>query len=182
MLDPQFQEKEDVTVKYPVGALHHDIVTALAELQSQKKLTDSEITNIKVRLETDTHNTHEQLKNLEKSVSQIRDMARDAYVIGVGVDGKNGLRGSLESLARDVTRITEDFEFLRQTAHSYVEIRSFLLRLFVASAATILLQFGGAIWYASSQYSRQESLRNDMNRVISYIDKRSEESSRQALK
>ena len=96
----------------------------------------------------------------------------------VCVDGKNGLRGSLESLVTHVTAISKDFEFLRQAAHSYNETKTLLFRVFATSAIAILIQFGGAVWCVASLHAKQESIREDLNRVLMHIDRKHEEVSK----
>jgi hypothetical protein len=98
-------------------------------------------------------------------------MARDAKHISIGVDGKNGLRGSLELLVKDMSGMTEDLEFLRQSAHSYNETKAVLLKLFATSAMAILIQFAAAVWCVSAINARQDSIRQDVNRVLTLIDK-----------
>jgi hypothetical protein len=38
-----------------------------------------------------------------------------------------------------------------------------------------LAQFAAAIWYFSAQHAQQEALRQDLNKVLSYIDKQQQE-------
>jgi len=148
-----------------------ELFESVNDLQSDKKVTVAELESIKIRLESNALTVQEQLRALERSVLDIRDMARDAKHISVGVDGQNGLRGSIANLTRDVNSMTQDFNFLRQTAHNYTETKNLLMRLFVTSAVAVVVQFGGAVWFVSSLHSKQESIREDLNRVIRYIDK-----------
>jgi hypothetical protein len=147
------------------------ISLAVAELESQKRLTDAEITNIKIRLESYISTTQEQFRTLGATVTEIRDMARDNKHITIGVDGNNGLKGTLEILVRDVTAMIKEFEFLRQTAHSYVEMKTWLIRLLITSVAAIIFQFGSAFWTMNMQTTRQDSLREEMTKVTAYINK-----------
>ena len=148
-----------------------NLTALVAELQSDRKVTVSELDSIKIRVESNAITVQEQLRALERSVLEIRDMARDAKHISVGVDGQNGLRGSIANLTRDVNTMTQDFNFLRQTAQNYNETKNLLLRLFMTSAVAVIVQFGGAVWFVSSLHSKQESIREDLNRVIQHIDK-----------
>jgi hypothetical protein len=154
---------------------------SLIELQGDKKVIVSELDSMKIRVESNALTVQEQLRALERSVLEIRDMARDAKHISVGVDGQNGLRGSIANLTRDVTSMTQDFNFLRQTAHNYNETKNLLLRLFVTSAVAVIIQFGGAVWFVSSLHSKQESIREDLNRVIRHIDKTYDEQGKTRL-
>ena len=151
------------------------IMAALSDLQSHKKVTDAEISNVKIRIDSLSSTVKEQVSNLERAVLEARDKARDAMHVSVGVDGKNGLRGSMETMLRELTSMSEDFTVLRQTAQNYTETKDFLLRLFVSSAVAMFIQFGGAIWFLSSMHNKQENMREDLNRVITYIDKKSDE-------
>lgn len=156
----------------------HELVESVNNLQSDKKVTIAELDSIKIRVEANAVTVQEQLRALERSVLEIRDMARDAKHISVGVDGQNGLRGSIANLTRDVNSMTQDFNFLRQTANNYTETKNLLLRLFVTSAVAVIIQFGGAVWFVSSLHSKQESIREDLNRVIRHIDKINDDQSK----
>lgn len=117
------------------------------------------------------HQTTEQIKALEKSVEEIKDIAVRALHVSIGVDGKNGLRGSLENIVRTMGDMTKDFEFLRSSAHSYLETKNLLLKLFAVSAAAVIFQLCGIVWYFASQHSRQEIMREDLNKVIIHVEK-----------
>jgi hypothetical protein len=145
------------------------------ELEMQQKYMDNEISTIKNKLETWNYQTGENFKALEKSVAEIKDMATRALHVSIGVDGRNGLRGSLETIIKDMNGMSKDFEFLRSSAHSYVETRSLLLKLFAVSAAAVVVQLCGIVWYFGSQHSRQEVMREDLNKVIGYIEKMKED-------
>ena len=153
----------------------HELFESVSNLESDRKVTIAELDSIKIKIESNALTVQEQLRGLERSVLDIRDMARDAKHISVGVDGQNGLRGSIASLTRDVNSMTQDFNFLRQTANNYTETNNLLLRLFVTSAVAVIIQFGGAVWFVSSLHSKQESIREDLNRVIRHIDKVNDE-------
>jgi len=155
-----------------------ELFESVTELESNRKVTVAELDSMKIKLESNALTVQEQLRGLERSVLDIRDMARDAKHISVGVDGQNGLRGSIATLTKDVNSMTQDFNFLRQTANNYTETKNLLLRLFVTSAVAVIVQFGGAVWFVSSLHSKQESIREDLNRVIRHIDKINEEQSK----
>lgn len=146
-------------------------VAAIVQLQNQKAGISAEIDNVKQKLITFTADTNQNMKTLEESIQEIRDMARDVMHISVGVDGRNGLRGSMHTLTEQVHVLVKEFNFLRQTADSYMEMRSFVLKFFATAAFGLFLQFAGAIWYFSGQHQQQQALRNDLNKVLSYIDK-----------
>lgn len=156
------------------SSFQHDVITFITELQGQQKFTDSELNKVKSSLEESTTNTQEQLKSLEKNVADIRDMARDAKHISIGVDGRNGLRGTLDHLAKDVGKLKEDVEFVKEAAHSYNGMKVFFSRLLIASFATVMLQLAAAVWYISAQNAKQEALRSDVNRILSHIDKQAD--------
>jgi hypothetical protein len=162
----------DSSQDYSQEQTNLNIMATLSDIQSHKKLTDAELSNLKLRIESFASTVKEQIGNLEKNVLEVRDKARDAMHISVGVDGKNGLRGSMETMLREVTSMSEDFAVLRQTAQNYNETKDFLLRLFVSSAVAMFIQFGGAIWFLSSMHNKQENMREDLNKVISYVDKK----------
>lgn len=151
------------------------ISLAVAELESQKRVTDAEITNLKIRLESSITTTQEQFRNLGVTVTEIRDMARDNKHITIGVDGNNGLKGTLEILVRDVNAMIKDFEFLRQTAHSYVEMKTWLVRLLVTSIVAIIFQFASAFWTMNMQTARQDVLRDEITKVTSFITKQQQQ-------
>jgi len=162
-------------------SFHNDVVTSISDLESSNKALessnkalDSELEAIKLKLESVSEETQEQLKALDKSLVEIRDMARDAKHISVGVDGRNGLRGAIQNLSTDVSKITSELNTLGHAAHSYNELRVFLSKLFIASITAMVIQFAGVVWYLSAQHSKQESLRTDLNRVIAHIDKQQE--------
>jgi hypothetical protein len=153
------------------ASFHDNMVASISDLESDNKIFDSELQAIKENLEASSADTKEQFKSLDKSLLEIREMARDAKHISIGVDGKNGLRGAIQALSDNVHNITSEISSIKQSANSYEETRSFLGRLLVACIATFLLQFGAAVWYISSYNAKQEAIRTDLNRVIAYIDK-----------
>jgi hypothetical protein len=149
-------------------------VAAILQLQNQKLIRDAEIDNIRQNLSNMTLETNETLKALEASVSSVRDMARDAMHISVGVDGRNGLRGSIANLSEQMAVLVKEFGYLKETAHSYVEMKELVMKFFATAAVGLFFQFAAAIWYFSGQHQQQQSMRDDLNKVISYIDKQQE--------
>ena len=149
-------------------------VAAILQLQNQKLIRDAEIDNIRQNISNMTLETNETLKALEAAVSSVRDMARDAMHISVGVDGRNGLRGSIASLSEQMAVLVKEFGYLKETAHSYVEMKELVMKFFATAAVGLFFQFAAAIWYFSGQHQQQQSMRDDLNKVISYIDKQQE--------
>lgn len=158
-----------------------NLANAIGQLQEQKKLRDVEVDNLRVRLEAYILSAATQMKTIENSLSDTRDMARDVKHISIGVDGRNGLRSAVQELVSDMTAITKDFGFLRQTADNYVDMKSMMIRLFTASAAALLAQFAAVVWYLSAQHSEQLAIRQDLNRVISYMDSKQSEATKPLL-
>jgi hypothetical protein len=157
------------------------LANAIGQLQEQKKLRDAEVDNLRTRLEAHILAVASQMKAIENSLSDTRDMARDVKHISIGVDGRNGLRSAVQELVTDMSAITKDFGFLRQTADNYVDMKTMLFRLFAASAAVLLAQFASAVWYLSAQHSEQQAMRQELNRVISYMDNRQAEATKPLL-
>jgi hypothetical protein len=151
--------------------LFRDITSTVADLKTQKSLTDAEITNIKIRLESYIATTQEQFRTLGSTITEIRDMARDNKHITVGVDGNNGLKGTLEILVRDVTTMTKDFEFLRQTAKGYEETKNWFARVLVTTFIAIGLQFIGSVWTMNMQNNKQDTIREDLGKVMAFVNK-----------
>jgi hypothetical protein len=150
-------------------------VAAIIQLQNQKLIRDAEIEVIRDKISSISSETADSIKSLEHSVINIRDMARDAMHISVGVDGKNGLRGSMATLSEQVSVVAKEFGFLRQTADSYVEMRSIILKFFTTASIGLFFQFAAAIWYFSGQHQQQEALKADLNKVLAYIEKQQEQ-------
>lgn len=125
-----------------------------------------------VEIQLEQEGIKKRLDSVEDTLKVVQDQARDALHVAIGVDGRNGLRGSLNTLVSDVSKITEALHGLRQQANDYAEMKSMLLKLFVACTVTILCQFGSAVWFVSSLHSRQENMREDLNRVLAILDKR----------
>lgn len=148
---------------------------AQSELEIHQKFMDNEINSIKAKLDDHNYQATEQIRVLERNVAEIKDMATKALHVSIGVDGRNGLRGSLENISKDVASMIKDFEILKSSAKSYVETKALLLQLFSVSAAAVVAQLCGIIWYFASQHSRQEVMREDLNRVILSIEKLKEE-------
>lgn len=151
-------------------------VAAIMQLQNQKLLRDAELEVIRQKLDTIYSETSDSISSLENSVSIVRDMARDAMHISVGVDGKNGLRGSMGNLTEQLHILVKEVGYLKQTADSYMEMRELVLKYFATAAIGLLVQFAGAVWYFSAQNQQQQGLRQDLNKVLVYIDKQQEAS------
>ena len=179
MLDNPFSHHESANSDYKSSAahFHHDVITSLTELQGQKKLTEVELSKLgETILDTKDH-----LKELEKSVSEIREMARDAKHISIGVDGRNGLRGTLDHLAKDVRNLAADLEIVKKAADDYVGTKSFLSKLVVASFMGILGQICFAVWYVSAQHTQQEVLKADVSRLLARMDTQADANNPKAL-
>jgi hypothetical protein len=158
-----------------ISPTEFNTVAAIMQLQNQKILRDAEIEGMRQKLSTMDADTHENIKALEQSIASVRDMARDVMHISVGVDGRNGLRGSIASLSEQVQVIVKEFSFLRETANSYVEMKSTVLKFFTTAAIGLFFQFAAAIWYFSGQHQQQEALKADLNKVLAYIEKQQEQ-------
>jgi hypothetical protein len=158
--------------------LLRDLAASVNSLESSRKLADAEITNMRVRVDAHIATTQEQFKSLTATMSEIRDMARDNRNITIGFDGNNGLRGNLASLVRDVTDMAKDFEFLRQTAKNYTEMKTWFMRLIATSLCAIFFQFVGNMWSLNHQQAKQDSLREHILKITSYIDQQKDESSK----
>lgn len=164
------QLKQTYNVTVPGYSI--DVISALIELQTQRRLADSELNAIKTQLEQSIQSSKDHFKTLESSVAEIKSMAKDAMTVSVGLDGKNGLRGAIEKLTQEFSNLPKDVEFLKQTANHYHEMKSMVIRMFMASIAALFVQFGGAMWYTSEQHNKQEVIRRDLNRVMEYLDQR----------
>lgn len=179
MLDNSSSHNESTHGEYKpqVVNFHHDVITSLTELQGQKKLTDAELS----KLEEAIIDTKEHLKELDKSVSDIREMARDAKHISIGVDGRNGLRGTLDHLARDVNKLATDVECVKKAADDYVGTKEFLKRVILASFMGIMGQVTFAVWYVSAQHAQQEAMKADVSRLLARMDKQADTNNPKAL-
>lgn len=160
MRDPHFSK----------GEVPQDVIAAITELQGQKKFTESELS----KLEETIIATNDHLKELEKSVSEIREMARDAKHISIGVDGRNGLRGTLDHLTKNVSKLAADVEFVKKAADDYIGLKSFFTKLLVGSFMGIVTQVCFAIWYVSAQHTQQEALKADVARLLVRTDHQSD--------
>lgn len=145
---------------------NNDVISSLTELQNQKKLTETAIS----KLDQAILDTKDHLKELDKSVSEIREMARDAKHISIGVDGRNGLRGTLDHLAKDVSKLASDVEFVKKAADDYIGLKSFFTKLLVGSFMGIMTQVCFAVWYVSAQHTQQEALKADVTRLLAKVD------------
>jgi hypothetical protein len=152
-----------------------DLSTSVSALESHRRLAEVEITNMRVKVDTHIATTQEQFKSLAGTMSEIRDMARDNRNITIGFDGNNGLRGNLASLVHDVTDMAKDFEFLRQTANSYIEMKTWFVRLLITSVCAIIFQLAGGLWSINMQNAKQDSLREDLLKLTAYIEKQQKE-------
>lgn len=152
-----------------------DLSNSVSTLESHRKLAEAEMTNMRVKVDAHIATTQEQFKALAATMSEIRDMARDNRNITIGFDGNNGLRGNLASLVSDVTEMAKDFEFLRQTANSYIEMKTWFVRLLITSVCAILFQLGGGLWSFNNQNAKQEALREDILKVTAFIEKQQRE-------
>jgi hypothetical protein len=170
MLDHPFSSEAHKDFKSSNVNNYHDVITSITELQGQSRSTDHELSKLENSMEA-----------LEKSVSEIRDMARDAKHISIGVDGRNGLRGTLDHLSKDVGKLTEDMHLVKEAANNYNSNKAFLYKLIATSFVTVIIQFGGVVWYVSANHSQQQALRNDVNRIISYVDKQIDQNSPRSL-
>jgi hypothetical protein len=155
---------------------------AIWELRNQQVMIDSEIENVKKQLTGLSENTKKSIESLENSMQTVRDMARDVMHISIGVDGKNGLRGVTAGLSEQVAVLAKEFGFLRQTADSYVEMRQTVLRYFATAAMGLFLQFAAAIWYFSGQHQQQQVLKDDLNKVLLFIEKQQQQDTSKVLK
>lgn len=167
MNNPNSTQEQDTSA----DLARYNLAINIAEIQAQQESFEQELEDLKIKLEANSVANQEQLRNLERAVLEVRDKARDAMHVSIGVDGRNGLRGSLESLVRDVASMSESLNIVKQSASNYADMKALMLRLFAASAMTILCQFGGAVWLVSSLHSRQEDMRQDLNRVLALLDK-----------
>jgi len=149
-------------------------ISAIIQLQNQKLLRDAELDAIRNRLSILDVDINENIKSLETSISSVRDMARDAMHISVGVDGKNGLRGSLANLSEQIAVLVKEFGYLKETAHSYIEMKDMAMKFFATAAVGLFFQFAAAIWYFSGQHQQQQAMKDDLNKVLSYIAKQQE--------
>jgi len=150
--------------------LLRDLTASVNSLESSRRLAEAEITNMRVRVDAHIATTQEQFKSLTFTMSEIRDMARDNRNITIGFDGNNGLRGNLTNLVRDVTDMAKDFEFLRQTAKSYMEMKTWFVRLLVTSLCAIFFQLAGSLWSLNVQKAKQDSLREDIAKLMSRVE------------
>lgn len=160
-----------------VSPFQQEVITSITELQGQKKLTDVEIS----KLEETAADTKDHLKSLEKAVSEIREMARDAKHISIGVDGRNGLRGTLDHLVKDVSKLSSDVEIVKKAADDYVGTKEFLKRVILASFMGIIGQVTFAVWYVSAQHAQQESMKADVTRLLARMDSQADANSPKAL-
>jgi hypothetical protein len=117
------------------------------------------------------------LENLENKVNQIEqelkqtaDIAIKTWHVSVGVDGKNGIRGSLNDLTLSVNKIKEDFLFLRETANNYNEIKSGIGKFLLGSSLAFIIQFAGVIWFFAVDHTEKEHLTHKIEAVIKDVE------------
>lgn len=67
--------------------------------------------------------------------------------------------------------MAKDFEFLRQTANSYIEMKTWFVRLLITSVCAIVFQLAGGLWSINMQNAKQDSLRDDILKVTAFIEK-----------
>jgi hypothetical protein len=149
----------------------HKLICLKADLDMYKRLLDMELTNLKTRMDSIVEAGKTQHEELDRVVKETREKVTDAMHISIGVDGRNGLRGTMETVKAELSAISRDLDFLRQAAHSYNSTKQLFTRLFTSTALAIFIQLMGAIWFVSAMHSKQDALRDDLNRVLMYIDK-----------
>jgi hypothetical protein len=111
------------------------------------------------------------IKTLEHELRDTRDIARDTLHIVVGVDGKNGIRGTLRDVNTSVNKIKEDFLFLRETANNYKELKGTIGRFLLTSSLAFVLQFAGVIWFFAREHVVVEQLTVQLKKVIEDVEK-----------
>ena len=161
MSEHPFNNNESGSGDYP-DHFYNDVIASLSALKSQKQINEAAI-----------EGTKEHFKELEKTIAEIRDMARDAKHISIGVDGRNGLRGTLEHLVRDVGKLAHDVESVKKAADDYIGLKSFFTKLLVGSFMGIVMQVCFAVWYVSAQHTQQEALKADVARLLARADTQS---------
>jgi hypothetical protein len=149
----------------------HKLICLQADLDMYKRLLDMELANLKTRMDSIVEVGKTQHEALDRVVKETREKVTDAMHISIGVDGRNGLRGTIEAVKTELSAISRDLDFLRQAAHSYNSTKQLFTRLFTSTALAIFIQLMGAIWFVSAMHSKQDALRDDLNRVLMYIDK-----------
>lgn len=179
MLDNSFSDHGSADDFKPSNVTHfqQEVITSITELQGQKKLTDVEIS----KLEETTSDTKDHLKSLEKAVSEIREMARDAKHISIGVDGRNGLRGTLDNLTKEVAKLSADVQTVKKAADDYVGTKDFLKRVILGSFMGIVGQVTFAAWYVSAQHTQQEAMKADVSRLLARMDRQADANNPRAL-
>jgi hypothetical protein len=118
---------------------------------------------------TDISDITRKISDIERDLRDTRDMARDTLHIAIGVDGNNGLRSAIKSLADTVEKIKEDFLFLRETAHNYRELKALILRFLFTGSFAFLFQLGGVIWFFSADHKSNEQLKDQVKEIATDI-------------
>jgi hypothetical protein len=106
------------------------------------------------------------ITRIEQELKSTRDIARDTLHIAIGVDGRNGIRGSLNDLTHSVSKINEDFLFLRETANNYKELKGTIGRFLLSSLLAFVIQFAGIIWFFANEYATKENLKLQILSVL----------------
>jgi hypothetical protein len=104
--------------------------------------------------------------HIEKELRDTRDIARDTLHIAIGVDGRNGIRGSLNDLTTSVDRIKEEFLFLRETANNYKELKGTIGRFLLTSLLAFVIQFAGVIWFFANEHNAKENIKIQITAII----------------
>jgi hypothetical protein len=107
--------------------------------------------------------------HIEKELRDTRDIARDTLHIAVGVDGKNGIRGSLRDLTHSVNKIKEEFLFLRETANNYKELKGTIGRFLLTSLLAFVIQFAGVIWFFANEHNAKENIKVQIIEIVEDI-------------
>jgi undecaprenyl pyrophosphate synthase len=119
--------------------------------------------------DADMSDINKKISDIERELRDTRDMARDTLHIAIGVDGNNGLRSAIKSLADTVEKIKEDFLFLRETAHNYRELKALILRFLFTGSFAFLFQLGGVVWFFSADHKSNENLNTQVREIASDI-------------
>jgi hypothetical protein len=154
---------------------HNKLVSLRSDFDMHKRVLELELAGIKTRMDSIIETNKTQHEALDRIVNETKERVKDALHISIGVDGRNGLRGTLETVRAELGVISKDLEFLRQSAYSYNSTKQLFTRLFTSTALAIFIQLMGAIWFVSAMHSKQEALREDLNRVLVYIDKQQQQ-------
>jgi len=154
-----------------------DISKTQAQLDTARKLTEMELENMRRQMEQTDLRTTKRLEDLEESVKDVSKELRASSQqidkvlhICIGVDGSNGLRGNVGSLNAKVDAICRDFEYVKQTAKNYNDMKSWLVKFCISSSLAFLVQFGGGVWFFATMHSHQEATRSDVNKTMTLTE------------